>query len=629
MTWPRRTGALTRLALMALAMALGGCASLPFFGDREDAAKTTAANAEEEKVALYEFDVVAAAPLKQLLLNNLDLARFQKAPKSDAISGPELGRLVSAAPAQARSLLETEGYFDAEVTVADAAGANGIPNIVMTVVSGPRVTIGSVTIDAATPLAPRTPTRDDSRSDRLQQMRDDWSLKPGQPFRQSAWSGAKTAALGELRANGYPKADWQSTKARIDATAETASLALTVEGGELYRLGPTRVEGIQRYDEVSVRRMSTFRVGEVYTEKALLDYQERLLKVGLFEGASVEVDVETGPPEAAPVIVKLKELPQQQATFGVGYSANTGPRLSIDHYDRKVFGWPYIAHSTLVIGPSLKSIGTEFNSYPFEDLKRNLFAVNIEQLKAADETRNAETLRAGRSQDTGDYQRLYYGELSNTRVSNALLTTTSSAVAGHYHWLRRSVDNVLLPTTGTVLALQGGAGYGTGTETRSDLPGQEEKAKGPFMRLYARLNAFRPVGDWALNGRVEVGQVFVGNRISVPDLLLFRAGGDNSVRGYGYRTLGPTVNGATVGGRVTLTGSVEAEHPIIRSVPALLGAVFVDAGDAADRWGELKPVFGYGVGVHFRSPVGLLRLDLAYGQAVRQVRLHLSVGVQF
>ena len=273
-------------------------------------------------MALYEFDVVAAAPLKQLLLDNLDLPRFQKAPKSDAISGPELGRLVAAAPAQAKSLLETEGYFDAEVSVAQTAGAGagGIPRIVMTIAPGPRVTIGSVTIDAQTPLALRTPTRDERRTDRLQRMREDWSLKPGQPFRQSAWSSAKTAALGELRADGYPKADWQSTKARIDATAESAALELSVEGGALYRLGPTRVEGIQRYDEASVRRMSTFRLGDVYSEKALLDYQERLLKVGLFEGASVEVDVETGPPEAAPVIVKLKELPRQQATFGVGFS---------------------------------------------------------------------------------------------------------------------------------------------------------------------------------------------------------------------------------------------------------------------------------------------------------------------
>ena len=101
------------------------------------------------------------------------------------------------------------------------------------------------------------------------------------------------------------------------------------------------------------------------------------------------------------------------------------------------------------------------------------------------------------------------------------------------------------------------------------------------------------------------------------------------MRGYGYRTLGPTVNGAVVGGRVLFTGSVEVEHPLTERLPALLGAVFVDAGNAADRWTELRPVVGYGVGLHYRSPVGPLRLDLAYGQDARQLRLHLSVGVTF
>lgn len=608
----------------ALAAALCGCSSLPFFGDKDAAKKEATAEAQ---VALYELDVEAPGPIKTLLLAYLDLSRFQNAPASDRITPAELDRLAVQAPAQARSLLETEGYFDADVKIAQSAGANGLQRIVLTVDPGPRVRVASVSIAAATPLAPREPTREDAETDRLKRMRHAWTLDPGEPFRQSAWSSAKTASLGELRADGYPKADWTSTHARIDASAQTAALSVTVEGGPLFRLGPITVEGVHRYDEAAVRRMATFFGGQPYSEKLLLDYQDRLLKSGLFEGASVELDAE-GPPDAAPVVVKLKELAQHQATFGIGYSANTGPRFSVDHYDRKVFGAPWIAHSTLTFGPDLKSLGTEFTSYPLEDQKRNLAAVNVEQLKASDETRNSGSLRVGRSQDTGFYERLYYAELSQAKLSSAQLGTRSEAFALHYHWLRRDVDNVLLPTIGHVLALQGGVGYGRGTQTPTDT-GIEERSNGPFVRTYARVNAYRPFGEWFLNGRIETGQVFVANRISVPDPLLFRAGGDNSVRGYGYRTIGPEVNGAVVGGRVLLTGSVEAEHPIVASLPAILGAVFVDGGSAADDWGHLRPVFGYGIGVHYRSPVGLLRLDVAYGEAVRQFRLHLSVGVAF
>ncbi|HEY2187130.1 MAG TPA: BamA/TamA family outer membrane protein, partial [Caldimonas sp.] len=157
----------------------------------------------------------------------------------------------------------------------------------------------------------------------------------------------------------------------------------------------------------------------------------------------------------------------------------------------------------------------------------------------------------------------------------------------------------------------------------------EEHSNGPFLRAYTRFNWYRPFGGWYANARVEAGQVFVHSRIAVPDTVLFRAGGDNSVRGYGYRTLGPTVNGVVVGGRVLATGSIEFEHALTARLPALFGAVFTDVGSAADQWNELRPVVGVGVGLHYRSPVGPLRLDVAYGVHEDRFRLHLSVGVTF
>jgi translocation and assembly module TamA len=614
------------LWLSLLSLALGGCASLPFFGDRGKDAKTEAAEAEPA-VPQYALEVDAPAPLQKLLLEYLDLSRFQNAPRAEAVTSTELERLARAAPAQAKGLLETEGYFDAAVTIARSDDAGALPRLTMKVVPGPRVRVDRVRIDAAEPLAPREATREEPWRDRLEHMRSTWSLAPGQPFRQPAWTTAKTGALAALRADGYPSATWRSTHARIDATDHTASLALEVEGGPLYRLGEIRIEGAHRFDETAVRRLATFFPGTVYSERLLLDYQDRLLKLGLYEGASVELDA-TGPPEAAPVIVRVKELTQHQATFGIGYSANNGPRVSVEHYDRKLFGQPWVAHSTLTLGPNQKLLGIELTSYPLENRWRNLFAANVEQLRAADETRNSSTARVGRSLDSTRFERLFYAELTQARVDNAQLTDASAAGSLNYHWLRRDLDSILQPTLGSSLALQGGVGWGSGREQRADRIG-EETSRGPFVRAYTRFTWYRPLGSWYLNGRVEAGEVFVHNRIAIPDTILFRAGGDNSVRGYGYRTLGPTVNGAVVGGRVLATGSVEAEHALTPRLPALLGALFVDAGNAADGWNEMRPVVGVGAGLHYRSPVGPLRLDLAYGTDERRLRLHVSVGVTF
>lgn len=123
--------------------------------------------------------------------------------------------------------------------------------------------------------------------------------------------------------------------------------------------------------------------------------------------------------------------------------------------------------------------------------------------------------------------------------------------------------------------------------------------------------------------------MFARDAVGVPDTLLFRAGGDDSVRGYGYRTLGPLVDGAVASGRTMFTGSAEIARPVSSKLPAVWWAVFVDAGNAAQRWTDLKPVYGYGVGLRWRSPVGPLRVDLAYGEEAKAFRMHLSVGIAF
>ena len=117
--------------------------------------------------------------------------------------------------------------------------------------------------------------------------------------------------------------------------------------------------------------------------------------------------------------------------------------------------------------------------------------------------------------------------------------------------------------------------------------------------------------------------------MGLPDALLFRAGGDDSVRGYGYRTLGPVVNGVLTSGRHLFTASGEIARPISAHRPSLWWAAFVDAGHAANKWSELDPVVGYGLGLRWRSPVGPLKLDVAYGADVHKTRLHLSVGIAF
>src|SRR6185369_5238950 len=113
------------------------------------------------------------------------------------------------------------------------------------------------------------------------------------------------------------------------------------------------------------------------------------------------------------------------------------------------------------------------------------------------------------------------------------------AYSGNVHFVLRALDSVLLPTKGYSLSLQLGAGQARSNAGES----------GPFARLYGRLTAYWPLGaQWYGTARVEAAQIVKHEAVLVPDALGFRAGGDESVRGYAYRSLAPLRNGSIIGG---------------------------------------------------------------------------------
>jgi translocation and assembly module TamA len=623
----RSAFALRAALLVAAAQLLAGCGSLSPPARTPDAAAPTGTGVTAPLREQYRFEIQAPDELQKLLAEHLNLARFKSAPVTEDITPTELDRLRAAAPAQMRELLETEGYFNAKVAVEQIAAEPGeLPLLRAVVEPGPRATIGTASVDVVGELQTAADSGDASGVRLLADLRREWPLRSGSAFRLSAWADAKNSTLNKARAGGYAVSRWVRTNARVDTLGNKVNVAVVLDSGPLFKLGTIHIEGLTRYDENSVRRLAHFAPGDPYSEKTLQDFQERLQKVGLFEGATVEIDPDPKTFDAAAVRVRVKEQPLQQMTLGVGYKANTGASLSAEHLHRRLFGSRWIVKNKAELGPELKSWEGELTSHPLEGMYRNLVSGAWTRLKAADQVQYSWNLRVGRTQDRPGQERTVFAEFSNARVDSDALTSKADALSLNVHWLWRNVDSVLLPTVGLITSAQVAAGYGQGIESASGQQPFEER--GPFARLYGRLTWYRPVGEsWYATARLEAGQVFTNNVISVPDTLLFRAGGDESVRGYDYRTLGPSKGGTVTSGRSLLTGTLEIARPIWLNRPAYWWAAFIDAGNAANRFADLSPVLGYGVGLRWRSPVGPLRFDVAYGQEVRQVRVHVSVGI--
>jgi translocation and assembly module TamA len=557
-----------------------------------------------------ELQVEAPPELKALLEEHLDLARLRRVAPTEEVSEVELRRLEAAAPTQVRALLETEGYFAPQVTMTREPGTPAAVRIV--VVPGPRTRVTAADLKwqgAAT-----------DNSELRAAVEDAWPLPVGSAFRNPLWSAGKTAALARTRAGGYAAAGLASSSALIDAEAGSAQLALTVDSGPLFKVGRLDIRGLDRQPSETVRNLADFSPGTPATETLLLDFQERLQRTGLYERASVTLDTDETQADAATVTVRLREMALQQATFGAGISANTGARVSVEHLHRLPFGWRATWRNKLELGQKRQAWEGELASQALPGLYRNLAGYGYERIESAVDTVSSARLRLGRSQDRTRIERLGFVQLETASVRTATSDESAQALSLNLHGIWRDVDNIVLPTDGRSFALQTAAGYARSSGARD----------GPFGRLYARAYWWKPFGrDWYAQARIEAGQVFTRSGVRVPDTQLFRAGGDDSVRGYGFRTLGPEVNGEAVSGKVLLTASAEVARPVSERYPSLWWAAFVDAGNAAEDWGDYKPALGVGVGLRWRSPVGPLRLDLAYGEQVEKFRLHLSVGIAF
>jgi translocation and assembly module TamA len=150
-----------------------------------------------------------------------------------------------------------------------------------------------------------------------------------------------------------------------------------------------------------------------------------------------------------------------------------------------------------------------------------------------------------------------------------------------------------------------------------------------FTRINVRDDrSFRLNDDWAIYVRAEIGASAVGDFEELPANYRFYAGGDQSVRGYGYQELSPVdADGNKIGGRHLLTGTLELQRSLPRNFVA---AVFVDAGNAFDKFGDPLE-YSAGVGLRYRLPFLMVGLDVAQSisDTSRSPRFHINFTPEF
>lgn len=554
----------------------------------------------------YRVEVEGPDNLKKAIEPTLDLPRWKDYP---GMTPDLLRRLAIEERDEIRAVVETEGYFSAKVSVEVTEGEPEW-RVRIVIEPGERIRITNVEIRFSGPLL-----SDADAEERMQAVRKAWTLPVGEPFRQADWSAAKADAVRRIAARKYAAARVASSEARIDPGTARATLDVEIASGPVFRVGALEVRGTSRYDPKIVERLNPLPPGDEYSEEKVILFRRRLLELGHFASAEVALDANPENADAAPLRVAVIEGRAKRIDGSVGFTTDSGFRVRMNYSDADLIGEHWRLRAELLYERDIQGGVVSVDSQPLPGGSWNTVVGRVERKDV--EGQQTETAAVSFARQWG-LERLP-SSLSATWLHErqevgGINSDTTWATYLNYRYTTRNTDVVGSPRSGYLGTLNvGGA-----------VPGLSSRA---FLRGTAKLNGFIPVTrDDDLLLRAEAGAVWANSRSGIPFAYLFRTGGDQTIRGYAFESIGIDLGGAVASARYMALASAELTHWF---TDVLGGAVFVDVGDAFEKMDTFDAKWGYGVGVRVRSPIGPFRIDVAYGQAVKEFRLHFSVGFSF
>ena len=566
--------------------------------------------------ALLPFVLLALVPVRtcaELVIEGLDdeLAKNVRAyvglatEPCDAESWV-IRRRFRLAESEARTALEPYGYYS--------------PTVQSELVTGDDCWRATLHIDPGLPVRIRKldlEVTGDARSDpAFARVEVPPALHAGARLRHADYEAYKQSLQFKALERGY--IDGTFTESRIDVwpDEQAADIVLKFDSGSRYRIGEIRQD--QEFLEPSlVSAMLDLHEGDPYDSKDFARAYEDLSRSGFFSRIDIQPVFDAAENREIPIAVHLEPVERIEYSVGAGYSTDTGLRLRTGFRNSRLNDRGHRLDVQLKLSPVISGLTSEYR-VPLADPRSDWLSYTGTLDVEDTDTSYSETARFGirRSKQLQHGLLRTYGldvsyeqyEIGDTKDSSLLVLP---AVKFDHKYGNRQ----LYPERGHSIEVEfRGTDRLLGSDTR-------------FLQFVARSRWIFPAGkDGRLLARLDGGATAKSDFDELPPSVRFFAGGDQTIRGYDYKSLGPEdADGNVIGGSSLLTGSIEYEH---RLFGKYYGAAFVDAGNAFDGT-DLNAVVGAGVGIKWRSPIGPIRLYVAHPFSLDEtgIKLHVSVGV--
>lgn len=522
-----------------------------------------------------------------------------------------LDRFVKDIPEKARRALEPYGYYHAEVKATQVQPAQGTFRIVVSIDPGRPIRITSVNVALQGP---------GSSEESLSRLASGFPLRPGDILLQQKYEETKAAFKSRAIELGFLDADFPTHTITVNPGKYSAEIELIMETGPLYLFDGVTFEGVTRYPEKYLKRFLAFKPGDVFSYARLGETQGNLVNSERFREVWPAPHKDEARDYFVPVVIRLEETPTKRLRPGIGYATDIGPRFSLEYRDLNINERGQEFRSELNLSKRLQSLGAGY-FIPGADINSLTgLQVNIRHEDVTSYTTSNISAEVNQTMSIGRGRLgTVYLRLEREKSTIASEPIDSRLVLPGVRASQQRYDSLVRPSRGHHYTIDmRGTHQAIGSNNR-------------FFQIVAEGSVLIPL-PWRLSiySRGKAGATFQNAPVStLPVSYRFFAGGDRSVRGYGYQQLGPTDPfGRVLGGRNILVGSVELNRALLTNWGV---AVFYDAGNAFNSFSDYILFRGAGIGIRYFTIVGALRLDVArqIDGADPSYRFHFTVGFAF
>jgi translocation and assembly module TamA len=530
----------------------------------------------------------------------------------DDLTDPQVRRLAYLAVDEAADALRPFGYYAPKIR---SRTSRDEPNWVvrLKIDPGPPVMMG--TVDAELVGA-------GAQDRELRQVLADTPLTPGTRLDHAAYESLKASLLRTARDRGYLDAQLTRRELLVNPTTLQADARLTLDTGGRYEFGALEIEQ-DVIDEDLLRGFVRFAPGQPYSPSQLNSTQYALQDSNYFDSVVVTAGDRDPATLTVPVRITATPIKQNRYAVNVGYGTDTGARGQFAWDNRRVNERGHRSRLELTASElRLESIARYIIPIGDPSLEKLEFSLGYTDEDIGDLNSERTELVGSLTQVMGKWQQVLFLRLNDEtttfpdgRSENALLLIPGISYAS-------------LPPNFLTGWVRDAAYY-------FELSGSPQSlgSDASYLRFYARAERVWPIrGPYYLRARGEVGTSWVDEFSQLPASQRFFAGGDRSVRGFGFNELSPPPQDGTqspgssndaVGGEHKAIASLELERDFPRS---LRGAVFFDTGNAFNTWGDPLE-YSVGIGVRWRLPMLMIGLDLAQAlsEPGKSPRVHLNI----